>query len=83
MKEQEQQNKEWEEFHYPEMPGDFFEQKIPSEPCLGCRKRDEIIKAQDELITRTIETFGLNFYHNNYPQLLKLMQKIEQQKNQL
>jgi hypothetical protein len=59
MKKQEQQNKEWEENYYPDMPGNFFEQKIPNEPCRGCRKRDELIEKQKEYIA-----FIGNLYDN-------------------
>jgi len=34
----------------PQMPGDFFNQKIPDDPCPGCQKRDELIEEQNNLI---------------------------------
>jgi hypothetical protein len=88
MKKQEQQNKEWEENYYPEManeptmPGDFFEQKIPSESCPGCRKRDELIKVQNELIAhiRVIPGHSVTLWIQKE---IKLESEIEQLKNQL
>jgi hypothetical protein len=63
------------------MPGDFFEQKIPNEQCPGCRKRDKLIKLQEEYIRRFDIILGS--WECSYVELTILRREIEQLKNQL
>jgi hypothetical protein len=72
------------------MPGDFFNQQIPSVPCQGCRKRDELIKVQNELIAHirvipghSVTLLDVELKSKWIQKEIKLESEIEQLKNQL